>query len=681
MSRIQVAIAVLVLATARLGAQDRPTEAMLTVLGPGPEPGPRITPLLRYQLDRAWGQDDARRARFAAVRTEGDLRALQSELRAKALALVGGLPDERTPLNARVSGVVPRDGYRIERVIFESLPGLHVTASVYVPERPGGRKPAVLVACGHSPLGKAYPAYQEIAGRLAKRGYVVLVWDPVGQGERSQFWDASRGRSRYNLVCGEHAVLGNLATLAGASLLRWMVWDGMRAVDYLLTRPEVDPAKIAITGTSGGGVQSTWIGALDERVGLVAPSCFITALPMRMANRIFEDPDSDPEQDPPGLVAEGIDHPGLLLLAYPRPVHVAAAVRDFFPIEGTRKTVREVAALYGAFGHGGRFALAEGYHTHQYSAENQAAAFAFLDRWSGRPPKSGLDPVTTMEPEALRSTTSGQVRVDLPGRSLQELIRDFFRERRDGRSVELATLYPAGVKAGPREWPIVPFDGAPARERITWEKVGASAVGRAAIDRYVLRHQGSLVLPLVHVHDGARAASGQVVLRVALTGKVGPGDWAEVEADLRRGDDVVSFDPRGLGETRLRYKAVSIDDEELAAVDEDAAYASPISGVLANYVYNALLTGRPYVLEMLEDAEMAVRFSREHLGARSMSVAGRGDARLLARAIASALPGVDLRPAEPGERAFSWAAAVEEMRETWPIHYLLPGGAYVRMAP
>ena len=180
--------------------------------------------------------------------------------------------------------------------------------------------------------------------RLARRGYVVLCWDPVGQGERSQFWDAARGRSRYNLVCGEHAVLGNFATIAGTSLVRYMVWDGMRAIDYLLSRDDVDAERIAITGTSGGGFQSLWIGALDPRIAAILPSCFPTALPMRMANRIFEDPDSDPEQDPPGLVSEGIDHAGLLLLAYPRPLHVSAAVLDFFPIEGTRKAMREVAA-------------------------------------------------------------------------------------------------------------------------------------------------------------------------------------------------------------------------------------------------------------------------------------------------------------------------------------------------
>ena len=248
------------------------------------------------------------------MRTEADLLALQDELRQKVVAAIGGLPETKSPLDARVTGTIPRDGYRIEKIVFESLPGIHVTALVYVPDAPSGKKPAVLLACGHSDVGKAYPRYQEIAVRLARRGYVVLCWDPVGQGERSQFWDKARGRSRYNLVCGEHAVLGNFATIAGTSLVRYMAWDGVRAVDYLLTRDDVDAGRLGITGTSGGGFQSLWIGALDRRITAVLPSCFPTALPMRMANRIFEDPDSDPEQDPPGLVSEGIDHPGLLVL-------------------------------------------------------------------------------------------------------------------------------------------------------------------------------------------------------------------------------------------------------------------------------------------------------------------------------------------------------------------------------
>jgi dienelactone hydrolase len=657
-------------------AVEPPAPEALTVLASPAPPGPRITPYLQSQLDRAWHQDERRRSAFASVRSETDVLALRAEIRARLLGILGGLPTEKTPLNARIVETIPLDGYRVEKVLFESQPGLYVTALVYVPDAPAGRKPAVLVACGHSPEGKAFRNYQEISGQLARRGYVVLCWDPVGQGERSQFWDAARGRSRYNLVCGEHAVLGNLASLAGTSLNRYEVWDGMRALDYLLTRPEVDGSRISVTGTSGGGLQAAYLGALDERIGTVAPSCFVTALPMRMANRIFEDPDSDPEQDPPGLVSAGIDHPGLLLLVYPRPLIVAAAVKDFVPIEGTRRTVRELSAFYGAFGKGDRLALAEGYHAHLYSPENRRAAFAFLDRFNGLPPHDALDPVEILEPSRLRCTPSGQVRVDLGGRSLTEVIRDDYRARSSRPVLRLDEMYRGAEYPGIDRWPVQPFTGRPAELAITWEALGGSTVGGGIrIDRYQLHHGGILSIPLLHVHRPG-AAVRATVLDLSLQGKAGPEEWPALRRRVEAGDEVLSFDLRGTGETRMRYRAESIDDPELAALDEPAAYQSPLSGVLANHVYNSLLTGRPYFLEMIEDVEIVSRFARVKLGAKRLQASPRGEAGPLARAAAEVVQGLELLP---GSRPpFPWSEMVEEMRESWPIQYLLPGGAFLK---
>jgi dienelactone hydrolase len=638
-------------------AQDAPPPAAFTVLDDPAEAGPRITPYLRDQLDRAWAQDDARRATFAKVRTEADLLALRTEMRARVLDVIGGLPETKTPLNARITGTIPMDGYRIEKVVFESLPGLHVTALVYVPDAPGGPKPAVLVPCGHSPDGKSFHNYQEISGQLARRGYVVISWDPVGQGERSQYWDAARGRSRYNLVCGEHAVLGNLACLAGTTLDRYMVWDGLRALDYLLTRPDVDSARIAVTGTSGGGFQSLYLGALDERIQVVAPSCFVTSLPMRMANRIFEDPDSDPEQDPYRLLSAGIDHPGLMLLIYPRPVILLAAVKDFFPIEGTRKTFREVAALYRAFGHGDRIAMAEGVHGHMYSPENRRAAFAFIDRFSGMPVRTTLDPIKLLDAPALRVTPTGQVRVDLGGRSLPEVIREEFRARPQPQAKRtLADLYRDGAAAVARS-----------------ESAGTSSAGDVHIDRYRLYHGDHLVIPLLHIHR-ATPARGRAVVALALEGKVGAADWPAVRRRLDAGEEVLSFDLRGVGENRMRYRAASGDDPTLAEADEARAYFNPLSGVLANHVYNSLLTGRPYLLEAIEDVEMVSRFAREKLGVVRLVLAPSASARGLADAAARVLPGLEVE-APADAPPFRWAEVVEQMRETWPIQYLLPGGA------
>ena len=324
MRRILLTLAVL--AAAKLGAWSAsapPPEAFVVL--PTQPTGPRITPYLRYQTDLAWRQDEQRQKVWASIHSEQDLFRAQSDLRGKLLTMLGGLPDRRTPLHPRITGTIPMDGFHIEKVIFESLPGVYVTALLYFPDdSPGSGKkhPAVLVPAGHSANGKDY--YQALCQRLVQRGYVVISWDPVGQGERSQFWDAKSGKSRYNRICAEHAVLGNMAYLAGTNLARWEIWDGLRAFDYLLTRAEVDPERINITGSSGGGFQAIHIAALEPRIKVAAPSCYLTALPMRMYNRIFQDPDSDPEQDLYGMIANGVDHPGLLLLMYPRPVFVAA---------------------------------------------------------------------------------------------------------------------------------------------------------------------------------------------------------------------------------------------------------------------------------------------------------------------------------------------------------------------
>jgi hypothetical protein len=408
---------------------------------------------------------------------------------------------------------------------------------------------------------------------------------------------------------------------------------------------------------------------------------------MRMANRIFEDPDSDPEQDPPGLVSEGVDHPGLLLLVYPRSLHVSAAVLDFFPIEGTRKTLREVAAFYRRFGHAGDIALSEGYHKHQYSDENQLRAFAFLDRAFGRPAHAGFEPVKTLAAEALRCAPSGQVRVDFGGRSLVDVIRDDARSRAPG--VSFAELYRGSGYPGVSGWPIVPFNGAAPRGAIAWEAAGSDRAGSVVIDRYRLYHSGGLVVPMVQIRAEGRPP-GKLLLRVGLQGaglqgaglqgQLAAAEWHAVEARLAEGYAVLSLDPRGLGETRLRYRASSVDDPTLAPADEGAAYADPLSGVLANHVYNAQLLGRPYLLELVEDVEIAARFARERLDARSLAIEGPGEARLLAEAAAAALQDLAVVPAS-GVSAFSWRDAVESGRESWPIHYLVPGGASLRLAP
>jgi hypothetical protein len=665
-----IALLFLVVQTDGAAAQDS-----LKVRKDAPAPGPRITEYLQYQLNQAWQFDEARAVRLAGIQNESDVVRYQSGLREKMLAMLGGLPSGNTPLNARITGTIRMSGYRIEKLIFESLPGYHVTALLYVPDSPAGRKPAALVPCGHSTNGKIL--YQYLCHRLAKLGYVALCWDPIGQGERSQFWDAGRSQSRYNLVCGEHAVLGNLAYLAGANLARWEIWDGMRALDYLLTLPEVDPARISITGTSGGGFQAAHIGALDTRINVVMPSCYITSLPMRMGNRIFKDPDSDPEQDLAGMVSNGVDHTGLLALVYPRPLFVAAAVEDYFPIEGVRKSFREISGLYERLGRPDRIAKAEGYHGHQYSPGNIKAAFNFMNRFNGLPPLETLPAEEKLPDAQLLCTRTGQVRLDFPdGKSLMELIRDYYEEHKDKRTDAISARYRNEGYPGIEGWKVEPLKSFALRNKISWEAAGSFSREGLRIDRYLLHHSGVLSVPLLQISK-AESAGAKALLWFSLEGKVNEAEWPEVKKFVEAGFQVLSFDFRGLGEDLMRHTTVSVDAAKLPPKKiEDSAY-DPLDSVPANYVYNALLNGRPYFFQMIEDGEIVVRFAREKLGLREISVAGHGEAAVLARAMSESLPGVSLLPAQVRPE-YPWGQFVEHKQERWPIQLLLPGGAYIK---
>jgi hypothetical protein len=173
------------------------------------------------------------------VRSTTDWAAYRKAFREQVISSLGGLP-ERTPLNARVTGVLERDGYRIEKVIFESQPKFYVTANLYVPRTGTAPYPAILFPLGHEAGAKAHDAWQRVLGNLARRGFVLLAWDPVGQGERIQLYDEDFRTSKLVASTTEHTMVGIQSILLGDSFARFTIWDGMRALDYLLSRPEVD---------------------------------------------------------------------------------------------------------------------------------------------------------------------------------------------------------------------------------------------------------------------------------------------------------------------------------------------------------------------------------------------------------------------------------------------------------
>jgi dipeptidyl aminopeptidase/acylaminoacyl peptidase len=229
---------------------------------------PPADPFLAW-LDRiAQQQLNQRERSIAAIHTQADAERRVAIVRAKLNELIGGLPGYNGPLHARITGILKTDTHTIEKVIFESLPGLYITANLYRPNRPG-RYPAVLVPSGHTQEGK--PETQTVAANLAAKGFIALAYDPIGQGEREQTYLPQLGRALSGGGGNEHLELGARSILIGQSVARYFIFDAKRAVDYLVSRPDVDAGRIGVTGCSGGGAVTTYVGAFDPRMKAAAP--------------------------------------------------------------------------------------------------------------------------------------------------------------------------------------------------------------------------------------------------------------------------------------------------------------------------------------------------------------------------------------------------------------------------
>ena len=217
-----------------------------------------------------------REQRRAALSTRQEAEAFVRDVQERIDRCFGPWP-QKTPLKPRIASVVERDAYTIENVIFESRPDFLVTANLYIPKGRDFPLPGVVGTCGHSATGKAIDAYQSFAQGLARQGYVVLLYDPLGQGERLQYPNAQL-KSEIGVGVREHLHAGNQQFLVGEFIGSWRAWDGIRALDYLLTRKEVDPRQIGVTGNSGGGTMTTWLCGVERRWTMGAPACFVTTI-------------------------------------------------------------------------------------------------------------------------------------------------------------------------------------------------------------------------------------------------------------------------------------------------------------------------------------------------------------------------------------------------------------------
>ncbi len=341
--------------------------------------------------------------RRMALKTRADAEAYVRDIREKIQQSFGPWP-ERTPLKPRTTGVIERDVYKIEKIVFESRPNFLVTANLYIPKGRTFPLPGVVGTCGHSSNGKAAEAYQSFAQGLARQGYVVLLYDPIGQGERLQY-PGEDLKSRIGAGVREHLCAGNQQFLVGEFFGSWRSWDGIRALDYLLTRKEVDPRHIGVTGNSGGGTMTTWLCGVESRWTMAAPSCFVTTFRRNLENEL----PADTEQCPPQALALGLDHSDFLAAMAPKPIIILAKEKDYFDARGAEEAYRRLSHLYNLLGAKKRCELFIGPGYHGYSQENREAMYRWFNHITGVSDAQSEPELNIEKDETLWCTPRGQV--------------------------------------------------------------------------------------------------------------------------------------------------------------------------------------------------------------------------------------------------------------------------------
>jgi dienelactone hydrolase len=365
--------------------------------------------LVHHLNKQAFALLDNRDREIAGLKTREEWIDRQKKMREILVNTVGPFP-EKTPLNAKVTGIVRKEGYRIEKVIFESMPRFYVTGCLFIPEGIKGKRPAILFVSGHTQESFRYREYQLMILNLVKKGFIVFGIDPVSQGERIQLYDPEKNASVIGPTTREHGYLGTQCFISGVSLARYFIWDGIRAVDYLLTRKEVDPARLGVTGQSGGGTQSSYIFAFDERIKAGAPVNYITGF-RRLLESIGP---QDAEQTFYHGIINGITHADLLEVRAPNPALIVAGTRDFFSIQGARETYAEVRKAYSAYDAGNNIGMIEDDFAHGYTVKLREGVCAFFQKSLDLPGQPEDEEIKFPDARDLTVTPTGNVASSYP---------------------------------------------------------------------------------------------------------------------------------------------------------------------------------------------------------------------------------------------------------------------------
>lgn len=593
--------------------------------------------------EEAFAAIDRRQKAFEAIKTPEDARAWQAARKQFFIEQIGGIPEPTRPAS-QVVGTIDGGDYKVEKVIYESRPNHHVTAVLYLPKSKPPH-PAVVICCGHSYDGKAAEGYQRAGILMAKHGVAALCFDPIGQGERYQLLNVS-GRPgkhtpekpnarlvevqkltpdappQYNPV-EEHTLIGIGPVLLGANTAHYRVWDAMRSVDYLQSRGDIDPQRIGATGNSGGGTESSYLMALDDRIACAAPGCFLTSY-RRLLETVGP---QDAEQNIFGQLAFGMDEADYLTVTAPRPVCILAATRDAtFDISGTWDVFREAKRFYGRLGHPERVDLVETDDVHGFTIHLREGAVRWMRRWL-----LGVDdavvendfPIYT--PAELQCSPKGQVLLMPDERSVFDLGREWAAKLVGERRARQENLSPDELRKQ-------------IAERIGLDLANTPAVSKWSSDadsrRPALRSQQTELrtwllrprrVPLqIRIERTARK-SRELVIYAIEAGIAGASREPEpLRTYLQEGKAVAVVELSGFGATR--------------AAPHRGDWPGELFGPNIHEFYLAYLNGKSIVGLRAEDLLAATDFLAKDLDAEKVHVVAAGAAAIPALHAAAIQP-------------------------------------------
>jgi dienelactone hydrolase len=520
--------------------KDSSAQEDLNVLGRWLKYSDASNALYHHLSDEAFTFLDLREESVSRLNTTGEWQIMQNNIKATIWDITGPF-NEKTPLNPKITGKIKKDGYRIENVIYESLPGFYVTASLFIPDNIKKPVPGILFCSGHSDIAYRRPLYQQPLLNLVKKGFVVLAFDPLGQGERLQYYDPETGKSAIGSSTKEHSYPSVQTALIGQSVGRYFIWDGIRGIDYLVSRKEVDPERIGVHGLSGGGTQTAYISAMDERVNASAPAGYITTF-----SRLIESIGvQDGEQNFYHGIIRGIDHAGFIEARIPKPTLIMATTRDFFNIEGSRESYKEVKRVYDIFGKPGNIELTEDDEGHGYTQINREAMYAFFRKHLQLDGPSEEVEVDYLTEKELQKTPTGQLASSLGGETvftlnLKEANKYFYNlqnSRKDIKShtenVKLSARQLSGYRdPSLSDKPV--FTGRYQREGYN-------------IEKYFIKGEGEYVLPFLLFRPEVPNDKGIIYLH--SEGKASEAaEGGEIEWLTKQGYTVMAPDLTGTGE-------------------------------------------------------------------------------------------------------------------------------------